>query len=290
MEKKILHIFMAVVILIVGFYCGLIAGKKFSALNKIEYKSQTVDTIAKNNSNTPDVKSIDETNTTDTQIQETIPEIIPKPEVVLTKEEIREKKEASYPVCPKPVKEYDNMFSLAIGIDLGLPDENYIPINLRGIDNTLSTKDGICLIKEARDSFESMLEKAHSDGYNLKASSGFRTYDYQNNLYTNEFTTGNTNVDMAIAKAGHSEHQLGVAVDVTGQSIKYEGASKKFDGSKEAKWMEKNAIDYGFIESYPFGKEDVTGYMYEPWHYRYVGIDNAKQIIKSGKTINEFFK
>jgi len=180
------------------------------------------------------------------------------------------------------------MFLLAIGKDLGLQDETYIPSNLREINNSLSTKSGICLIKEARDNFELMLARAHLDEYNIKASSGFRTYNYQNNLFINEFNAGNPNIDMAIARPGHSEHQLGVAVDITGQSIKFEGASKKFNDSKEAIWMENNAADYGFIESYPLGKEKITGYIYEPWHYRYVGIDAAKEIIKNNQTIKEY--
>ena len=54
--------------------------------------------------------------------------------------------------------------------------------------------------------------------------------------------------------------------------------------------MEEHAREYGFIESFPLGKENITGYMYEPWHYRYVGVDNASEIIKSGKTVNEYLK
>lgn len=274
MKKTILNIFTAIFILIIGFSGGFFIGKKISNINK-----QNIEIVK--------IKSTDIVTPEKIEIP-IIPEIIPVLKKVLTKEEIREQTESTYPVCPKPEKIYDDMFSLVIGKDFGLPDETYIPSNLREIYNSLSTKSGICLTKEARDNFESMLEKAHLDGYNIKASSGFRTYDYQNILFINEANAENQNIDIAIAKPGHSEHQLGVTVDVTGQSIKYEGASKRFDGSKESIWMKDYASDYGFIESYPSGKEKVTGYIYEPWHYRYVGVEKAKEIIKNGETINEY--
>ena len=67
-------------------------------------------------------------------------------------------------------------------------------------------------------------------------------------------------------------------------------ATTKFKDSVEDKWLEENAKDYGFVKSYPENKEDITGYMNEDWHYRYVGIDNAKEIINKKQTINEFLK
>ncbi len=213
-----------------------------------------------------------------------------QPEGIFTIEEQKERDEEASSICPKPNKEYEDMFLLNVGQDVSLLNITYIPKNLREIESESSTKSGICLTKEAKEFFELMTSKARSDGYIIEVSSGFRSYDTQKVIIANKIKNGDTNTDIAVAKAGHSEHQLGTAVDITGQSIKYVSASDSFEKTPEAKWMEENASDYGFIESYPEGKENITGYMYEPWHYRYVGIDNAKEIIKRGMTINEYLK
>ena len=204
--------------------------------------------------------------------------------------EVKPKKVIVPFVCPKPKKDYDNMWLLPLGQDTVLPDTTYIPKDLKELKTLSSTKSGICLIEEAKDNFEALTDKAKKDGYTIKASSGYRSFNYQENLLSNAIANGNQNANTAIAKAGYSEHQLGTAVDVTGQSIKYLSASDSFEKTDEAKWMEENAKDFGFIESYPLGKENITGYMYEPWHYRYVGIENAKEIIKSGLTIIEYLE
>ena len=211
-----------------------------------------------------------------------------QPEGIFNEEQLKEKDELASSSCSKPKKEYDDMSLLAIGQDIELPDTTYIPKDLREINSEYSTKDDICLTKEARDSFEIMAKKAKIDGYIIKTSSGFRSYGIQKYLLETAIKNGNENANIAIAKEGHSEHQLGNTVDITGKSIDYIGASSNFDQTDESKWLENHASDYGFIQSYPLGKEKITGYMYEPWHYRYVGIDNAKEIIKSGQTINEF--
>ncbi len=213
-----------------------------------------------------------------------------QPEGIFNKEEVKDKEESMSSVCPKPSKDYGNLSLLPVGQYRNIPDKNYTPEDLREIKTASSTKSGICLTKEARDSFEIMTDKARVAGLNIKASSGFRSYNYQNNLMANALASGNQNAEIAIAKAGYSEHQLGVAIDVTGQTIKYDSASKKFDKTAESKWMEENASDYGFVESYPSGKQSITGYMYEPWHYRYVGIDIAKEILLSGKTTIEYLE
>ena len=157
------------------------------------------------------------------------------------------------------------------------------------LPKNISTSN-ICLIKEAKDALEDMLEAASEAGYTIVASSGFRDYDTQKGIFDNDLKTKNIDVSNSVAKPGFSEHQLGVAVDLTSKSIAYASASGKFENTNEAKWLEANAYLYGFIQSYPKGKEDITGYMYEPWHYRYVGVENALEIIKTGETVNQFLK
>ncbi len=213
-----------------------------------------------------------------------------QPNGIFTKDEVREADTLTSGICEKPTKEYEDMSLLPIGQDTVLPDTTYIPKDLRDLSDTSSIRTGICLTKEARDSFESMATKAKEDGINIKASSGFRSFETQKKLLQGSIKSGNKNASIAIAKAGYSEHQLGTAVDITGGSINYSTTSGKFYTSSEYDWMTKNASDFGFVESYPKDKESITGYMYEPWHYRYVGIDNAKEIIKNGETIIEFLK
>lgn len=212
-----------------------------------------------------------------------------QPEGIFTKKEIREKDEIASSLCPKPEKDYTDMILLNIGQIIGLPDIAYIPNNLRPLNNESSTKN-ICLIKEARDAFELLTKDALLDGYTIKTSSGFRSYEYQKNILANAIKSGKKDADVSIAKAGHSEHQLGTAVDITGKSVGYSSADDIFEGSPESEWLIKNAYKYGFVMSYPKDKEYITGYKYEPWHYRYVGIENAKEIKESGLTITEYLK
>ena len=89
------------------------------------------------------------------------------------------------------------------------------------------------------------------------------------------------------AKAGQSEHQTGLAMDITLKSLNYE-LTTSFGNTAEGKWVEKNAHNYGFIIRYPEGKEDITGYSYEPWHIRSVGVDLATKIYNSGLTYEEY--
>jgi len=212
-----------------------------------------------------------------------------QPEGIFTKEELREREELANSVCSQPKKDYENMMFLNIGQNISLPDKTYIPSDLRELNTESSTKS-ICLIKEARDAFELMAKDALLDGYTIKASSGYRSYEYQKNLLENAIKNGKKDASVSIAKPGYSEHQLGTAIDITGKSINYSSADNSFLNSVESIWLEKNAYKYGFIMSYPLGKEDITGYKHEPWHYRYVGVDKAKEIKEKEVTITEYLK
>ncbi len=212
-----------------------------------------------------------------------------QPEGIFTKEEVREKDEIASGACPTPKKDYEDMLLLNIGQIIGLPDMTYIPKDLRPIKTGSSTKN-ICLIKEARDAFELMAENAILDEYTIKGSSGFRSYEYQKLLLENAIKSGKNNASVSIAKAGHSEHQLGTAVDITGKSVGYSSADDSFLNSVESVWLEQNAYKYGFVMSYPLDKENITGYRHEPWHYRYVGKDEAKKVRNRNITLTEYLK
>ena len=105
----------------------------------------------------------------------------------------------------------------------------------------------------------------------------------QKNLYNNYVKRdGAQNADRYSARPGYSEHQTGLAFD-----INY--ADSRFEGTDQAIWLAENAYKYGFILRYPEGKEHITGYMYEPWHYRYIGVENAAKIFASGLTLEEYY-
>lgn len=274
MKNNSLHIFWLIIITIIIFL-GCISFANKSVKNSTA-KKVNVEILENNDENKISTGT------------PTKPEIIQEQKKVEL--EVKPKKVIVPFVCPKPKKVYEDMWLLPLGQNTILPDTTYIPKDLKELKTLSSTKSGICLTEEARDNFEALTDKAKIDGYIIKASSGYRSFGYQENLLSNAIANGNQDANTAIAKAGYSEHQLGTAIDVTGQSIKYLSASDTFEKTDEAKWMEENAKDFGFIESYPLGQESITGYQYEPWHYRYVGIENAKEIIKSGLTTIEYLE
>ena len=164
--------------------------------------------------------------------------------------------------------------------------DDYIPNDLEKINLEYACEDKY-LRKEARIAFENMAKEAKIDGYNIIAVSTYRDYEYQKNLYNNyKKNKGEYYADLASARAGHSEHQTGLAVDVADLSLDYDN----FENTKEFDWMIKNSYKYGFILRYPKAKFHITGFKYEPWHYRYVGIDIATYLYKNDITLEEYKK
>lgn len=124
---------------------------------------------------------------------------------------------------------------------------------------------------------------AAQEGLNIYLSSGFRSYDYQAQIYNNYCARdGQAAADTYSARPGYSEHQTGLAIDVN-------QIDDSFIGTPEAIWLENHCHEFGFILRYPQGKQDITGYQYESWHIRYVGTDLATQIHASGLTLEEYF-
>lgn len=125
---------------------------------------------------------------------------------------------------------------------------------------------------------------------NLMVSSGYRSYSYQVGLYNGYVSSmGKASADQLSARPGYSEHQTGLAVDVEPTSRKCE-LDQCFANTPEGQWLAANAYQYGFIIRYPADKVAITGYEYEPWHIRYVGIALATEMHKQGvETLEEFF-
>lgn len=144
------------------------------------------------------------------------------------------------------------------------------------------------LRREAAEALEALFEAAKEDGILLAGVSGYRSYETQKSLY-NAYVKrdGREAADRYSARPGHSEHSTGLAIDVSGIDGKC-AANDCFADTAEAKWLAEHAYDYGFIIRYPEGKEDITGYKYEPWHLRYVGVDVAREIRDLGVTLEEY--
>lgn len=163
--------------------------------------------------------------------------------------------------------------------------EQYIPKDLELISNEYSTGN-VQLVKEAKNQFEIMSSSAKKENLNVIAFSGYRDYTYQKNLYNTYLQKDSQEkVDTYSARAGYSEHQTGLSVDIYNGIDDY----NNFEQTKEFKWLKDNAHKYGFILRYPKNKELETQYQYESWHYRYVGIDIATYIKKHNISFDEYY-
>lgn len=132
------------------------------------------------------------------------------------------------------------------------------------------------------DAFYEMQSAAAAEGLNLYISSGFRSYNTQYWLYNNYVERdGKEEADTYSARAGYSEHQTGLCFDLN-------TIDESFAYTPESKWLEQHAQEYGFIIRYPKGKENITGYMYEPWHLRYLGKELAEKVYNSGLCLEEY--
>lgn len=126
--------------------------------------------------------------------------------------------------------------------------------------------------------FNKLVQGAAKDGINIYNSSGYRSYGYQRQIYDNYVSIyGTDTADTFSARPGHSEHQTGMAIDCN-------IISDEFAGTPEAKWLAEHCHEYGFIIRYPQGKQNITGYKYEPWHIRYVGTEISYRIHELGET------
>jgi zinc D-Ala-D-Ala carboxypeptidase len=144
--------------------------------------------------------------------------------------------------------------------------------------------------KEAAIALEQMFAGAKNDGIELAAVSGYRSYGRQDTLFNAEVKkVGEEKALEAVALPGSSEHQTGLTMDISSKSNNF-NLNEQFGSTKEGVWLVHNAHKYGFILRYPKGKEGLTGYMYEPWHFRYVGIKAATEIYTNKWTLEEYFE
>ena len=136
---------------------------------------------------------------------------------------------------------------------------------------------------------EEFVSDTRAQGLSVFLSSGYRSYDEQSWLFEMQVEYEDGDEEEAatiVARPGTSEHQTGLAADITDDY--YEIKNDELEKTETYQWMSAHCQDYGFIVRFPKGKEDVTGIIYEPWHFRYVGKTAAKYIMEKGLTLEEF--
>ncbi len=163
-----------------------------------------------------------------------------------------------------------------------LPD-GYVPDDL--VEITSNTGYEEYLRKEAAEAYENMINDAEKEGLTFVVFSAYRSYDLQNELYTSAYNANPDDAIRSIAYPGSSEHSSGLAIDISYN----EDFPDDFYSTEHGIFLKNNAHKYGFILRYPEGKEEITNYKYESWHYRYVGVDIATEIKNKGITLEEYY-
>ena len=182
------------------------------------------------------------------------------------------------------VKDIDNIKDITVLVNkYNKLASDYVPEDLETITSKYNLGFNNKMRHDARIHFEEMCEGALKDNIKIYSGSAYRSYSYQQGLYNRYVNTnGFDSAETFSARAGYSEHQTGLATDIMNAR---DYISKN---DKEYEWLVNNSYKYGFILRYPEGKESITGYMYEEWHYRYLGVDLATEIYKSGLTYEEY--
>lgn len=165
-----------------------------------------------------------------------------------------------------------------------LVSEDYVPDTRR-----ITTQGaGQSMRGEAAQALETLMQAASEDGVRMVCVSGYRSYVKQSMIYERKLksTKSEEAARLLVALPGSSEHQLGVAMDLGNRgSVKLTSA---FGSTPAGKWLAEHAHEYGFIIRYPDGYTDITGYAYEPWHVRYVGVEHAPRILESGLPMENY--
>ena len=165
---------------------------------------------------------------------------------------------------------------------------DYEPTDLVTIDNKYGTYTDMEMKDVAYEAYKKLYDDAKAEGFDLKLCSTMRSYNTQKTLFNNSLNNrGRETTNVRSAYPGRSEHHTGLAIDVTSASMGW-GLTQDFIDYADGQWINDHCHEYGFIVRYPKGKTDITGYAYEPWHLRYVGIDVATYIMANDLTLEEY--
>ena len=165
--------------------------------------------------------------------------------------------------------------------------EDYEPDDLVNVDIKYYYGEPKKIRSEAYNAFIEMWNAAYEDGIYLILISGYRSAAHQKEVYdAYQADKGTKYADSIAARTGYSEHQTGLALDIYSKECT---SQAKFHESKSYEWLINNSYKFGFILRYPKDKQNITGYNYESWHYRYLGKDLAKKVYDSGLTFDEYY-
>ena len=165
-------------------------------------------------------------------------------------------------------------------------DETYDGATMDSVGVKYSYGSNQKLVSEAFEAFKKMFNDAKEENLTLIINSSYRSYSDQETLYERyKRNKGEEYADSIAARPGYSEHQTGYAVDI----ITYGANADTFENTDEYRWLQENAYKYGYILRYPKDKEYITGYEYESWHFRYVGLKAAKYIQENNITFDEYY-
>ena len=191
----------------------------------------------------------------------------------------------------KTISTTPDSLTVLINKDFSLP-KDYVPSDLIIPDIPFSFtnySEKKMMRKEAALALEKLFKAASENGLNLYGVSGYRSYERQLTIYNKNLAEkGYDRTSQYSAMAGYSEHQSGLAIDVSTISI-HNRLDVTFSGTPEGRWLAENCWKYGYIIRYPEGKSYITGYAYEPWHIRYVGTDLAKKLTEDNLTLEEYY-
>lgn len=170
---------------------------------------------------------------------------------------------------------------------------NYVPEDLKVVKCiqfvNLYTSHENQLREEAANALEVMITQARQEGLTFYGASGYRSYEAQTGIYKSNLQTyGYEHTNKYVAKPGTSEHQTGLALDITNKAGIKDGLIEEFAHSREGEWIANNCYKYGFVVRYPKDKEDITGYQYEPWHIRYVGKGASEEMHINNQCLEEY--
>lgn len=164
-------------------------------------------------------------------------------------------------------------------------DKEYTPKNIIKTSSSYSYADN-SLNETAFNAFKTLSDNAKKEGHTIVINSSYRDYESQEDIWeTRKSLYGTKKADEYAARPGYSEHQTGYAIDVSD----FYDENDTFGDTESFNWMKDNCYKYGFILRYPEDKEDITGFNYEPWHYRYVGTTIAEYIYNNNITFDEYY-
>ena len=277
--KNIIIIFTALLLILIGIL--LIIEKLNNKSSPSEVTNQTGETEVPKNNGRNDHEEEDEISL----------ETEKKPEKEPEEEPERQPTEET-PQCGIIIENPEKI-DVLVNKKRNLPYD-YVPEDLVTLDEVptvLENPEVNQLRNAAYEALKDLFKAAKEEsGYELYARSGYRSYNTQTSLYSSYVESyGRAAADKYSAKQGQSEHQTGLSIDITCEALNFK-LDDTFGETEEGKWVAENAHRFGYIIRYPKGKEDITGYMYEPWHIRFLGTELAGKVYESGLTLEEYFE